>query len=230
MKHQIFSRWDSSRVVYECDLPDDTPSGMVVRLALEKATAARDNLRGSNLRGCDLSGCDLRDSNMSDCDLSGSNLSDSNMSDCDLSGSNLSGSNLRGCDLSGCDLSGCDLSGCDLSGCDLSDVKNDFWEILLRAPCEIDGLRAALVAGKVNGSTYEGVCACLVGTIANVRGVGVDYRDLGNGIKPNSSRPAERWFLGISTGDKPETNEVSRITVEWLDEFVALLNAALVQP
>ena len=27
MKHQIFSRYDSDRVIFECDVPDDTPSG-----------------------------------------------------------------------------------------------------------------------------------------------------------------------------------------------------------
>ena len=185
MKHQIFSQYDSSRVIYECEFPDDTPSRMRTRLALEKATAS-----GSN-----------------------------------LSGSNLSGSDLRGSNLSCSDLSGSDLSNSDLSGSDLSKQKNDFWEVLLRATHEVSGLRAALVTGKVDGSTYEGACACLVGTIANVRGA-TNYRELGNGLKPNSSRPAERWFLAIKRGDTPETSPISKITVEWLDEFVTLLNAA----
>ena len=160
MKQQIKHRYTRA-VLFECELPDDTPNRTAMQLALKKAMAG-----------------------------------------------------------------GANLSFSDLRGADLSDAKNDFWEILLRAPHEIAGLRAALVAGKVNGSTYEGACACLVGTIANVRGAGVYYRDLGNGIKPNSSRPAERWFLGISTDDTPGTNQISAITVEWLDEFVSLLNAA----
>ena len=130
---------------------------------------------------------------------------------------------LRGADLSDAVLRGADLSDADLSDADLRGQKNDFWEILLRAPNEIAGLRAALVEGRVDGSTYSGACACLVGTIANVRGV--DHHDLA-GISPNSGRPAEQWFMNIRRGDTPETNQVSKITVEWLDEFVTVLNAA----
>ena len=147
MKYQIFSRYDSTRVVYECDLPDDTPSGMATRMALEKAVSF-----GANLAG----------------------------------------------------------------------IKNDFWAVLFNAPREVAGLRLALIDGRVDGSSYEGACACLVGTIANVRGL--PYRDIG--IKPDSSRPAERWFLAIRNGDTPKTNQISKITVEWLDEFVGLLEIA----
>ena len=162
MKQKIVSRWDSSKVLFECEVPDDVPSGLAMRHALEKAVASGSNLRGSNLSGSDLSRSDLRD------------------------------------------------------------IKTDFFEVLLRASTEVAGLRVALVSGKVDGSTYEGECACLVGSIANVRQA--NYRDLPNELKPNAGRPAERWFLGIKKGDTPETNQISRITVEWLDYFVGLLN------
>ena len=115
------------------------------------------------------------------------------------------------------------LEAANLAGANLADAKNDFWEILLRTPHEIAGLRLALVDGRVDGSTYEGPCACLVGTIANV--CGKSYRDMA-GVKPDSARPAERWFLAIRKNDTPETSQISRITVEWLDEFVALLALA----
>ncbi len=192
--YKIVSRYDSSKVLFECEIPDGVPSGLEARHALEKAAAAGSDLSGSNLRGSDLSGSNLRGS-----DLSGSNLS-------------------------GCDVSGSNLSGCDVSGAYLQNIKTDFFDVLLRAPAEVAGLRAALIAGKVNGSTYKGDCACLVGTIANVRGV--ECYGLGNGIRPDSSRPIERWFLAITEGDTPETNQVSKIVVEWLDEFVELLAAA----
>ena len=137
-----------------------------------------------------------------------------------MSHANLSRANLSHADLSCADLFCADLSGADLSRADLSGVKKDFWDILIRAPREVAGLRATLVGGKVDGSTYQGSCACLVGSIANIRGVG--YHALGNGITPNSSRPAERWFLAIKSGDTPDTNQISKLTVEWLDEFVSL--------
>ena len=46
------------------------------------------------------------------------------------------------------------------------------------------------------------------------------------GIEPDSSRPAERWFMGIRKGDTPENSQISAFTVEWLDEFVGLIRAA----
>lgn len=116
-------------------------------------------------------------------------------------------------------LSGADLSGADLSGADLSGFKNDFHSVLMFAPAEIAALRDKLVAGQVNGSVYEGDCACLLGTIANVRHC--NYHDLG-ALKPDSSRPAEIWFTCIRVGDTPEKSNVTKLTIEWLDEFVAL--------
>ncbi len=91
-------------------------------------------------------------------------------------------------------------------------------EAVPAAPAEVSGLLAALREGRINGSTYEGECACLVGTIAKVRGC--KYRDLA-GIRPDPERPAERWFLAIERGDTPERSQVAKITegwiVEWLD-------------
>ena len=166
MKHQIFSRYDSAKVLYECELPDDTPSGLAVRHALEKAVSVGANLSGADLSRADLSDADLSRADLSRADLSGADLSDANLSDASLSDANLSDA-----DLSGADLSDANLSDANLSGADLSRAKNDFWDILIRAPREVAGLRAALVGGKVDGSTYQGSCACLVGSIANIRGV-----------------------------------------------------------
>ena len=103
IKQQIKSR--SGYVIFECDIPGDTPSGIAVRVAIEKAVAAKHELRGANLRGANLSGCDLRGANLSGCDLRG----------CDLRGANLSGANLCDADLSGCDLRYADLSGAEIA-------------------------------------------------------------------------------------------------------------------
>ena len=165
---KIVSRWDGTKVLFECAAPEGLESGLYMRHALEKATEARAYLSGAN--------------------LSGANLSDAK---------NLA--EARGIDT----------------------FRTDFWDVLLRAPAEIAGVRAALVEGRVDGSTYSGECACLVGTIGNVRNV--SYSALGNGLSPNSSRPAEQWFRSIRKGDTPETNQASALAVQWLDELQGLL-------
>jgi hypothetical protein len=244
--HQI-KHW-TGRVLYECDVPADVESGLRTRYALERATTSgadlRDaDLRAAVLRGADLSGADLRGAVLSgavlrgavlrDADLRGAVLRDAFLRDADLSDADLSGAVLRDADLSGAVLSGAVLSDADLRGAvlrgadlrdaDLRGFKYDFFDVLLRAPREVSALRAALVEGRVDGSTYEGPCACLVGTIANARGQ--SYRQLAS-ISPDSSRPAERWFMGIREGDTPETNQISAIAVAWVDEFVGLLKNA----
>ena len=69
--------------------------------------------------------------------------------------------NLRGADLTDANLRGANLRDVNLRDVDLQIFKTDFFDTLLRAPKEIDGLRNALVEGRVNGLLYEGVCACL---------------------------------------------------------------------
>lgn len=152
-------------------------------------------------------------------------LSRADLSGADLRGAYLSWVNLRGADLRGADLSGADLSRSDLRGADLEDIKEDFLKILSLAPAEVPALKAAINEGRINGSVYQGECACLVGTIANIRDVSV--YTLPEGLAPNSDRPAERWFLGIAKGDTPETNPISKITLAWIEEWEA---AQIAQP
>ena len=74
MKHQIFSRYDSAKVLYECELPDGTPSGMVTRQALEKATLTGAYLTGANLGGANLTGANLTGANLGGANLAGAYL------------------------------------------------------------------------------------------------------------------------------------------------------------
>lgn len=80
-----------------------------------------------------------------------------------------------------------------------------------------------MLEGRVDGSTYEGKCACLVGTIANVRGA--KYDALG-ALKPNFSRPIECWFMGIKKGDTPETNVPAKWAAQWIDEWLVAVKSA----
>ena len=126
------------------------------------------------------------------------------------------GANLEGADLKGAYLEGADLKRAYLEGADLDNVKEDFLKVLDAAPSEVPGLRKAMIDGKINGSQYQGECACLVGTIANVKKC--SYQEL-PGLKPDSSRPAERWFLMFRPGHTPEKHGGMKITLDWLQEW-----------
>jgi hypothetical protein len=94
--------------------------------------------------------------------------------------------------------------------------------VLLRATSngEVSGLIAALKEGRVDGSTYTGDCACLVGTIANVKHC--RYDKIPN-LVPNGDRPAERFFLSIRKGDTPKNNAASGLALQWAEEFQQLI-------
>jgi uncharacterized protein YjbI with pentapeptide repeats len=164
-----------------------------------------------------LSDADLCDANLSDANLSGADLSDA-----DLRGANLSGADLRGADLRGADLRGADLRGADLHGANLKSFKADLWATLTMARHEVPALIAALRAGRVDGSQYEGACACLVGTLENAGATGLPH---------NSSDPAEQWFLMIREGDKPGDDTgggfASAKALEWALEYCALTGIEL---
>jgi hypothetical protein len=235
MKFEIKYRWNNEiKVVLE-----GTSRNQAIKKAIQEKVDLRDSdlsdadlsdsdLRGSDLRGSNLRGSDLSGSNLSGSDLRGSNLSGSDLSDSDLSGSNLRGSDLsdsdlRGSNLSGSDLRGSDLRDSNLRGSNLRVIRDDFWAVLSSAPAEVEGLRIAIVEGRIDGSTYTGECACLVGTMEKVA-AGMNEKLVV--LKRNGSRPAERFFLNIKKGETPETNQVSKIVLEWLDQWLDSMKTA----
>jgi len=158
-----------------------------IREALVKAVANGAYLRGAYLDGAYLDGANLR-------------------------GAYLGGANLRGAYLRGAYLDGAYLEGALWEG-----IQDDIYDILASAPAEVPGLLAALKAGQIDGSTYTGDCACLVGTIAKVRGC--DYSALA-GIRPDSSRPAERFFAAINPGDTPENHPLAKFAEQWIESWL----------
>jgi hypothetical protein len=84
---------------------------------------------------------------------------------------------------------------------ELEVIREDLWAVLSLAPLEVPAIRAALVEGRVDGGTYYGECACLLGTIANARGC--DSCSL-ESLRPAPDRPIEHFFrprnafLGVS--------------------------------
>jgi uncharacterized protein YjbI with pentapeptide repeats len=206
------------------DLRDANLCGADLRGAdLRDANLCGADLRGADLRGANLRGANLRGANLRGANLRGANLRDANLRGADLRGADLRDANLRGADLRDADLCGADLRGADLRDADLTGIRDDIWAVLCSAPREVESLRLALIEGRVDGSTYEGKCACLVGTLANARQCGPTEIP---SLKPNASRPAERFFMGIKKGDTPETNQFSKLALQWVDEWLANMRSA----
>ena len=184
-----------------------------VRADLSRADLSRANLGEADLSGANLSRADLSDANLSYANLSRANLSRANLSD-----ANLSDANLRYADLRYADLSDANLSYADLSGADLGEIKKEYIEVLAAAKSEVVGLYKAILEGNIDGTKYEGECACLKGTIANIKHE--PYMNLSGVLKADSASISEKWFLAIKEGDTPRNNPVSKITAEWTEEFL----------
>ncbi len=139
----------------------------------------------------------------------------------------LSYANLRYADLSYANLRYADLSYADLRYANLRSFKADLWMTLTQNRLEVPALIGALRDGRVDGSTYEGDCACLVGTLANAKEVSYEILDHG------ASNPAEQWFAMIRKGDKPGDDSAggfaSKMALEWALEW-AVLNDIAVDP
>ncbi|HXG69963.1 MAG TPA: pentapeptide repeat-containing protein [Gemmatimonadaceae bacterium] len=189
-----------------------------LRQALEKAVRVGANLDGASLNGANLDGANLY----------GANLNGANLDGASLDGANLYGANLYGASLEGASLYGANLTRANLDGARsanvlpdyLKPVREDLRKVLDAAPHEVDGLLAALWAGTIDGSKYEGECACLVGTIANLRHEPHDALKID--LRPDSSRHSERWFLRISKGHTPLTNTsaafAAAVIAQWQHE------------
>lgn len=150
------------------------------------------------------------------------NFSGATLACCDFTDANLVEANLIGCDVTdavftGADLQGCQFGDTDLRTADLSAIKDDVRSVLWEAQDEIPGLIQAMQEGRIDGSVYQGECACLMGTIANLRGVPSHALEA---PEPDANRPAERWFLAIRKGDTPENHHIAEITMEWIEEFL----------
>lgn len=205
--------------------------------SLAKADLSRAGLFGAGFIRADLTGADLTGANLTGANLTRANLTRANLTGADLTGANLAGTNLtkatlvkatldeasflEAC-LESTDFTSARLIGTafndasQLEKAELGPIKADLWNILDAVPAEAAGLLRALREGRIDGRIYEGECACLVGTLANVRGV--HYRKL-SGVMPNSWRPAEIWFSPFRQGHTPSTSLLSFIAEKWIVEW-----------
>jgi hypothetical protein len=148
VKVEIKHCW-TGNTLYTADVPDNTPSGMQMRAALEQATQARANLARANLAGANLAranlaranlagaylagadlagaylaGADLAGADLAGADLAGAYLAGANLARANLAGANLAGANLARANLARADLAGADLAGAYLAGADLAGAKD----------------------------------------------------------------------------------------------------------
>ncbi len=89
-------------------------------------------------------------------------------------------------------------------------------------PGELEFLRDAIRNGKINGSVYEGECACLAGTLSKATGKSWSIFKDDSPIAIDASSPRERFFMGIAEGDTPETNPISAIALEWTNKAISI--------
>jgi hypothetical protein len=212
-KNKIIINSVLGSVIWESE--KDTLKEAVVEKNNRDANLRGANLRGANLYGANLYGADLRGANLRDANLYGANLRDANLYGANLRDANLRGADLRDADLRDANLYDADLHGADLYGADLWQLPKDYINqssrdiifILQSLRKEVPYLKQSLIDGKVDGSTYDGDCSCLVGTLGNADG-GVDA--VCNAIpfyQKGTQNPGENWFLNIHKGDTPENNQ-----------------------
>jgi hypothetical protein len=216
--------WMTGSILFEFEKENNT-----IKDTLIEATNKSADLRGADLRGADLRGADLYGANLYGANLYGANLRGADLYGADLYGANLYGANLRGAnlrgadlygadlrgaDLYGADLRGADLRGADLRGADLAKLPVDFINqcsrdiifIFEHLKSELPYFKEQLLSGKVDGSQYEGECACLVGTLAH----GKDVDKVCESIpfyEKGTHNMGETWFLNITKGDTPDKNQ-----------------------
>jgi hypothetical protein len=201
----------------------DLRGSVLTRADLTGSVLAGADLRGSNLTGADLTGsvlagADLTGARLADADLTRAVLSDAVLSDAVLADAVLADAVLARAVLTSADLRGSVLTRAVLADADLADIRDDVWAVLSASPAEAQAVLDALHAGTVDGSCYDGPCACLVGTIAHARQCRSDEIP---GLERNACRPAERWFLAIRPGDTPATHEPTRLAAAWVADWIA---------
>jgi hypothetical protein len=229
--------WYTAAVLYRHE------TATTIREALEMAVAAGARLDGARLDGARLDGARLDGARLDNASLIGARLVNASLDGARLDGARLDGARLDNASLIGARLDGARLDGARLDGArlvnaslvnaslvnaslvnasldraSLDGIKADIYEVLKTSPAEVDGLLAALREGRIDGSAYQGDCACLVGTLANVRGC--PYNGI-PGLGPDAGRPAEVWFMAIRPGHTPENNQVAAITERWIAEWLA---------
>lgn len=175
-------------------------------------------LIGALLNDANLSGTNFTQATMYTANLSGANATDANFTNATLSEVNFTNAKVPGATFTGAVLIGTTFKKTNLNEANLRGIKEDLFLVFESTKKEVKGLLSILQEGRIDGQVYEGKCACLIGTIANLREC--SFREVGS-LAPCAQRPIERWFLGIKIGDTPDLSPIAKITEGWIKEWIA---------
>jgi len=237
MKTKIEIKTFGGTLLFTFETEDNSVKKTVEEARRKGADLEGAYLRGADLEGAYLRGADLEGAYLRGADLEGADLRDADLEGADLRGADLEGADLRGADLEGADLEGADLRGAYLEGADLRGAENlpqslinictrDMLYVFNALKEELPFLRAQLIAGKVNGSQYEGQCACLVGSLAGSKGQNKtkdDVKKFCEKIKHYDiglHNPGENWFWNIREGDTPKKSPFAKLALKLIDEVL----------
>ena len=123
--------------------------------------------------------------------------------------------NLRGANLYEANLYEANLRGANLREANLWQLPRDFinqcsrdiLSIFNYLSKEVKFLKEKLVEGEIDGSQYQGDCACLIGTLANGDGGIEKVCQAIPFYEKGTHNFGEMWFLNIREGDTPENNQ-----------------------
>jgi hypothetical protein len=95
-------------------------------------------------------------------------------------------------------------------------AKQNILFILSHLKSEVPYLKEKLISGQVDGTQYEGECACLVGSLGKTKGVNAVCSSIPFYSK-GLHNLGEQFFWQIRKGDTPENSEFSKVAVELCD-------------
>jgi len=139
----------------------------------------------------------------------------------DLEGANLEGANLEGATLRWSDLYKANLQNANLKNVNLKNTS-----VVIPNIHELPYLYKQLLEGNIDGTTYNGKCACLSGTLAH----GEDDEDkLPQSIDDtrDSMRPIECFFFRIKPGDTPSNSWEVKDVIKQLELIAKEYNIQL---
>lgn len=129
----------------------------------------------------------------------------------------------------GADLRGANLEGAYLRGSQKEQIpkvwmnacSRDMLFVFEHLKNELPYLREKLIKGQVDGTQYEGECACLIGSLGrgqmdciNKVASAIPYYEIG------LHNPGEQWFWNIHKGDTPENSFFAKHVLKLIDSIM----------